>query len=111
MTKVTKRPPIDGFILEAIVSEAEVLGAIVEHLNDPGSEWQFRFERVVSRAEVMAALVRLVRAGLVEVHVWTEEGWSEEACGEGVWPDRWVGELGFGVTGRGYVWCLNWEMY
>jgi len=99
--------PLDGFVLDAISFDAEQIDAIVAYLNTTDSDWRDRFERVVQRPEVLASLMRLVRDRLVEVRV--PEGNDFVEYGEGVWPDRPLGEMYFDLTGRGRVRYLNWD--
>ncbi len=103
------RSPIDYYVLDAICFDAEQLDDMVAFLNESDSEWRSRFERSIQRPEVLAALMRLVRDGLIAVAVPDPAGEDLEVCGEGVWPARPIGEMFFDLTGRGQVLYLNWD--
>lgn len=101
------RSPIDFFVLDAIAFDAEQLDDIVKYLNEPDSDWRDRFERLIQPIEVQAALMRLVKDGSVEVHVFDTTANDYLSCGEGVWPARHLNEMFFDLTGRGRVLYLN----
>lgn len=103
------RQPLDYYVLDAISFEAEQFDDILKFLNEPESEWLYRYERTLQSIEVQGALMRLVKDGAVAVKVVDDQGAFVD-CGEGVWPTRPWADMYFELTGRGDVLYLNWDM-
>lgn len=105
-----RRAQLDFHVLDAIGNDADLYDDILKHLNDPVTGWRAENGRQIQGAEVHAALLRLVRDGLVEVHIVDVAKNDLMDCGEGVWPpDCSLAEMFFDMTGRGRVLYLNWE--
>jgi hypothetical protein len=104
------RAPLDFHVLDAIANDADLYDDILKHLNDESTGWRAETGRPVQGAEVHAALLRLVRDHLVEVHLVDTAKNDFVGCGEGVWPPNTsLADMFFDLTGRGRVLYLNWE--
>ncbi len=104
------RSQLDYHVLNAIVFDADLYEDILKYLNESEISWRAETGRTVQPVEVQVALLRLVQAGLVEVHLIDPVENDFVDCGERVWPaDKQITEMFFELTGRGRVLYLNWD--
>jgi hypothetical protein len=105
-----QREPIDLFVLDTLANDIEALEDILRMLNSATVlGWRHAHPALFERDEVLLALLRNVKAGLVEACQYDPTAKALVGLGEQVWPAGSADDLWFRMTSRGRMVHDAWD--